>query len=174
MDCSLWPMPYSLRKINCKSPLRYRISCLLFFTEICWWKGETVGRSGCSGAAAGKSQQSRRNHGNGKGSLSWITGCHEGGIFLPWGKRCRNGSEVVMKAVFEELLINLKAMGFRIRAELFWEIFNGIDQKRWAWFHWIYYRLGQISMSTIVPKLCPSRSNISKWFQTKPKIEWKI
>jgi predicted nucleic acid-binding protein len=30
----------------------------------------------------------------------------------------------------EELLINLKAMGFRIRAELFWEIFSGIDQKR--------------------------------------------
>ncbi|MBT8363842.1 MAG: DUF3368 domain-containing protein [Deltaproteobacteria bacterium] len=31
---------------------------------------------------------------------------------------------------FEELFINLKAMGFRIRAELFWEIFSGIDQKR--------------------------------------------
>lgn len=30
----------------------------------------------------------------------------------------------------EELFINLKAMGFRIRAELFWEIFSGIDQKR--------------------------------------------
>ena len=25
-----------------------------------------------------------------------------------------------------------------------------------------------------VPKLCPSRSNISKQFQTKPKIAWKI
>jgi hypothetical protein len=25
----------------------------------------------------------------------------------------------------------------------------------------------------IVPKLCPSRSNISKWFQTKPKVSWK-
>jgi predicted nucleic acid-binding protein len=30
----------------------------------------------------------------------------------------------------EELFINLKAMGFRIRAELFWEIFSGIGQKR--------------------------------------------
>ena len=30
----------------------------------------------------------------------------------------------------EELFINLKSMGFRIRAELFWEIFSGIDQKR--------------------------------------------
>ena len=30
----------------------------------------------------------------------------------------------------EELFINLKAMGFRIRAELFWEIFSGVDQKR--------------------------------------------
>ena len=30
----------------------------------------------------------------------------------------------------EELFNNLKAMGFRIRAELFWEIFSGIDQKR--------------------------------------------
>jgi hypothetical protein len=26
----------------------------------------------------------------------------------------------------------------------------------------------------IVPKLCPSRSNISKQFQTKPKVSWKI
>ena len=30
----------------------------------------------------------------------------------------------------EELFINLEAMGFRIRAELFWEIFSGIDPKR--------------------------------------------
>ena len=30
----------------------------------------------------------------------------------------------------EELFIKLKAMGFRIRAELFWKIFSGIDQKR--------------------------------------------
>ena len=30
----------------------------------------------------------------------------------------------------EELFINLKAMGFRIRAELFWKIFSGIDEKR--------------------------------------------
>ena len=30
----------------------------------------------------------------------------------------------------EELFINLKAMEFRIKAELFWEIFSGIDQKR--------------------------------------------
>ncbi len=30
----------------------------------------------------------------------------------------------------DELFFNLKAMGFRIRAELFWEIFSGIDQKR--------------------------------------------
>jgi hypothetical protein len=30
----------------------------------------------------------------------------------------------------EELFINLKAMGFRIRAKLFWEIFSGIGQKR--------------------------------------------
>ena len=26
----------------------------------------------------------------------------------------------------------------------------------------------------LVPKLCPSRSNISKWFQTKPKVNQKI
>ncbi len=25
-----------------------------------------------------------------------------------------------------------------------------------------------------MPKLCPSRSNVSKWFQTKPKVSWKI
>ncbi len=30
----------------------------------------------------------------------------------------------------EELFINLKVMGFRIKAELFWEIFSEIDQKR--------------------------------------------
>jgi predicted nucleic acid-binding protein len=30
----------------------------------------------------------------------------------------------------EELFVSLKAMGFRIREELFWEIFSGIDQKR--------------------------------------------
>ena len=30
----------------------------------------------------------------------------------------------------EDLFINLKAMGFRIREELFWEIFSGIGQKR--------------------------------------------
>jgi predicted nucleic acid-binding protein len=30
----------------------------------------------------------------------------------------------------EELFIDLKAMGFRIRPELFWDIFGGIDQKR--------------------------------------------
>ena len=36
IDCNLWPMPYSLRKINCKSYLSYRISCLLFFTKNCW------------------------------------------------------------------------------------------------------------------------------------------
>ena len=30
----------------------------------------------------------------------------------------------------EELFIDLKAMGFRIRAELFWKIFSGIDQNR--------------------------------------------
>ena len=30
----------------------------------------------------------------------------------------------------EELFINLKAMGFRIKAELFWKIFSEIDQKR--------------------------------------------
>jgi hypothetical protein len=35
-----------------------------------------------------------------------------------------------MKAVIKELFINLKEMGFRIRAELFWEIYSGIDQKR--------------------------------------------
>jgi hypothetical protein len=34
-----------------------------------------------------------------------------------------------MKAVFEELFVSLKAMGFRIREEFFWEIFSGIDQK---------------------------------------------
>jgi len=35
-----------------------------------------------------------------------------------------------MKAVFEDLFIDLKAMGFRIREELFWEIFSGFDQKQ--------------------------------------------
>jgi hypothetical protein len=30
----------------------------------------------------------------------------------------------------ERLFIKLKAMGFRIREELFWKIFSGIDQKR--------------------------------------------
>lgn len=30
----------------------------------------------------------------------------------------------------DELLFSLKEMGFRIKAELFWEIFSGIDQKR--------------------------------------------
>ena len=30
----------------------------------------------------------------------------------------------------DELFFNLKAVGFRIRAELFWEIFSGIDRKR--------------------------------------------
>ena len=30
----------------------------------------------------------------------------------------------------EELFATLKAMGFRIREELFWDIFGGIDQKR--------------------------------------------
>jgi predicted nucleic acid-binding protein len=30
----------------------------------------------------------------------------------------------------EELFINLKAMGFRIRPELFWKILSEIDQKR--------------------------------------------
>jgi predicted nucleic acid-binding protein len=30
----------------------------------------------------------------------------------------------------EELFIKLKGMGFRIRPELFWEIFSGIEQKR--------------------------------------------
>jgi len=29
---------------------------------------------------------------------------------------------------------------------------------------------GGFGGNKIVPKLCPSRSNISKWFQTKPKI----
>jgi predicted nucleic acid-binding protein len=36
----------------------------------------------------------------------------------------------VFESDLEELFINLKAMGFRIRAELFWEIFSGIQQKR--------------------------------------------
>lgn len=36
----------------------------------------------------------------------------------------------VYESNLEELFINLKAIGFRIRAELFWEIFSGIDQKR--------------------------------------------
>jgi predicted nucleic acid-binding protein len=30
----------------------------------------------------------------------------------------------------EDLFIDLKAVGFRIRPELFWDIFSGIDQKR--------------------------------------------
>ena len=33
-------------------------------------------------------------------------------------------------------------------------------------------RVGYI-LDRTVPKLCPSRSNISKWFQTKPKVSWK-
>jgi predicted nucleic acid-binding protein len=37
---------------------------------------------------------------------------------------------VEFKSDLEELFISLKAMGFRIRTELFWEIFRGIDQKR--------------------------------------------
>ena len=36
----------------------------------------------------------------------------------------------VYESDLEDLFINLKAIGFRIRAELFWEIFSGIDQKR--------------------------------------------
>ncbi len=38
-----------------------------------------------------------------------------------------NGS---FESDLEELFINMKAMGFRIRAELFWKIFSEIDQKR--------------------------------------------
>jgi len=36
----------------------------------------------------------------------------------------------VYESDLEDLFINLKAIGFRIRAEIFWEIFSGIDQKR--------------------------------------------
>jgi predicted nucleic acid-binding protein len=36
----------------------------------------------------------------------------------------------VFESDLEELFINLKAMGFRIKAELFWKIFSEIDQKR--------------------------------------------
>ena len=36
----------------------------------------------------------------------------------------------VFESNLEELFVNLKAMGFRVRGELFWEIFSGIDQKR--------------------------------------------
>jgi predicted nucleic acid-binding protein len=36
----------------------------------------------------------------------------------------------VFEGDLEELFINLKAMGFRIRPKLFWQIFGGIDQKR--------------------------------------------
>lgn len=50
-----------------------------------------------------------------KGTLGIIRRLMEIGAFVP---------------DLEELFINLKAMGFRIRAELFWEIFSGIDQKR--------------------------------------------
>jgi len=32
----------------------------------------------------------------------------------------------------------------------------------------------RVPANVIVPKLCPSRSNISQQFQTKPKIRWKI
>jgi predicted nucleic acid-binding protein len=35
----------------------------------------------------------------------------------------------VFESNLEELFVSLKAMGFRIREELFWEIFSGIDQK---------------------------------------------
>jgi predicted nucleic acid-binding protein len=34
------------------------------------------------------------------------------------------------KSDLEELFIKLKGMGFRIKAELFWEIFSEIDQNR--------------------------------------------
>ena len=30
----------------------------------------------------------------------------------------------------EDLFIDLKAVGFRIKPELFWDIFGGIDQKQ--------------------------------------------
>jgi len=36
----------------------------------------------------------------------------------------------VFDSDLDKLFFNLKAMGFRIRAELFWEIFSGIDQKQ--------------------------------------------
>jgi predicted nucleic acid-binding protein len=50
-----------------------------------------------------------------KGTLGIIRRLMEIGVFVP---------------DFEELFINLKAMGFRIKAELFWKIFSEIDQKR--------------------------------------------
>lgn len=50
-----------------------------------------------------------------KGTLGIIRRLMENGVF---------------ESDLEELLTNLKAMGFRIRAKLFWEIFSGIDQKR--------------------------------------------
>jgi predicted nucleic acid-binding protein len=50
-----------------------------------------------------------------KGTLGIIRRLMEIGVFVP---------------DLEELFINLKAMGFRIKAELFWKIFSEIDQKR--------------------------------------------
>ena len=34
-------------------------------------------------------------------------------------------------------------------------------------------QLENLTKKQIVPKLCPSRSNFSKWFQTKPKVKLK-
>ncbi len=50
-----------------------------------------------------------------KGTLGIIRRLMEIGVFVP---------------DLEDLFINLKAMGFRIKAELFWKIFSEIDQKR--------------------------------------------
>ena len=50
-----------------------------------------------------------------KGTLGIIRRLMEIGVFVP---------------DLEELFMNLKAMGFRIKAEHFWNIFSEIDQKR--------------------------------------------
>ena len=50
-----------------------------------------------------------------KGTLGIIRRLMEIGVFAP---------------DLEDLFINLKAMGFRIKAELFWKIFSEIEQKR--------------------------------------------
>ena len=47
-----------------------------------------------------------------------------------WGIISRLLENGAFESDLEELFINLKSIGFRIKAELFWKIFSEIDQKR--------------------------------------------